>query len=176
VSASFVNGSSGTAAREDAGPAGRRGIRRSLTEPLARTSAALMASTLLGAVFGIGFWAVAARTYPVAEVGRDSALVAMLFALSGLGQLSLNNLIPRFLPQMRTRIGRQILISYACSAVASLAIGGLFVLIAPLASSRFAFVAGDPWLWILFPLSVAAWSIFLPLGTGSSWRSWFRCS
>jgi O-antigen/teichoic acid export membrane protein len=119
-----------------------------------------MASTLLSAFFGIGFWAVAARTYSVRDVGRDSALVAMLFALSGVGQLSLNNMIPRFLPQMRARIGRSILIGYGCSAIASLSAGVAFVVIAPLASSRFAFISADPLVLILFPISVGAWSIF----------------
>jgi O-antigen/teichoic acid export membrane protein len=135
-------------------------ISHALSEPLARSSAGLIASTLVSAFVGIGFWAVAARTFSVREVGHDSALVAVLLTLSGLGQLSLNNMIPRFLPQMRARVGRHVAIAYVCSFVASVIIGTIFIIVAPLASDRFAFIDADPLVWVLFPLSVAAWSIF----------------
>lgn len=135
-------------------------IGRALSEPLARSSASLIASTILSALIGIGFWAVAARTFSVREVGRDSALAAMMLALSGLGQLSLNNTIPRFVPQMRARVGRHVAIAYACSAAASAIFGVIFIVVAPLVSHRFAFIDADPLVWVLFPLSVAAWSIF----------------
>lgn len=138
----------------------RQAVSSALSEPLARTSSGLMASTLLSAVLGVGFWALAARTLSARDVGRDSALVAAVLAISAIGQLNLNNSFPRFLPRMRDRLGQRVMIGYAVAAAASLLGGALFVVLAPLASSKFAFAEHDRAVWLLFPLSVSAWTIF----------------
>ncbi len=138
----------------------RASVRRVLAEPLARTSAGLATSTLLSAVLGIGFWAVAARIFSAKEVGRDSALIAALLALAGIGQLNLNNVFPRFLPQVIAGRGRYVSLGYICSATVSLGLGILFVVIAPRVSPGFQFVNDSPVVLIAFPLAVSAWAIF----------------
>ncbi|MGO9956546.1 MAG: lipopolysaccharide biosynthesis protein [Solirubrobacteraceae bacterium] len=140
--------------------AARASVRRVLAEPLARTSAGIATSTLLSAVLGIGFWAVAARIFSAKEVGRDSALIAALLALAGIGQLNLNNVFPRFLPQVIAGRGRYVTLGYICSAAASLGLGILFVVIAPRVSPGFQFVNDSPVVLITFPLAVSAWAIF----------------
>jgi O-antigen/teichoic acid export membrane protein len=144
--------------------ADRRGpiaaIKRQLAEPLARTSAGLAASTLLSAVLGVGFWALAARLLSAKQVGRDSALVAALLALAGIGQLNLNNVFPRFLPQAGIRRGRLVSAGYGASAACSFLLGLLFVVVAPDVSTSFAFIHREPLFYVLFPTAVAAWAIF----------------
>jgi O-antigen/teichoic acid export membrane protein len=137
-----------------------RFIRPRLTDPLARTSVGLAASTAVSAVVGIGFWAVAARIYSAQDVGRDSVLIAALLALSAIGQLNLSNAFPRFLPQVRTGRGRYVSAGYFAAFTFSLILGVAFVVIAPSVAASFGFVHHSPIVYVLFPIAVAAWTIF----------------
>ena len=56
--------------------------RAHLAEPLFRGAYSLMANTFATAVLGLVFWIVAARLFPTATVGRDSALVASMVLFS----------------------------------------------------------------------------------------------
>lgn len=153
------------AARRSSGRSGRLGdarvrLRQKLSEPLTRTSVGLIASTVLSALMGVGFWTLAARTFSVDALGRDGVLIAALLALSGIGQLNLGNVFVRFLPDIRKRRGRYVMAGYASASLVSLGLGVLFVLVAPLVSHRFAFITDDMAVWLVFPIAVAAWSIF----------------
>jgi O-antigen/teichoic acid export membrane protein len=132
-----------------------------MAEPLYRTAFSLMASTLLTAVLGIGFWAIAARSFPASVVGRDSALISSMATISGLCQLNMSNVIVRFLPQVRDRIGRRVLDAYGSAVTLSLVAAIAFVIVAPLASSRFSFLRNEPTLLTTYVLSIGAWTIFV---------------
>lgn len=134
--------------------------RRHLAEPLNRTSFSLMTSTLLTAVAGLGFWALAARLYPPTTVGRDSALISAMTAIAGITQLNLGNVIVRFLPQVRVRLGSRIVQAYALAAALSLLVGAGFVVVGPLMTRQFSFLR-DGWLLTgTFAFAVAASAIF----------------
>jgi O-antigen/teichoic acid export membrane protein len=136
-------------------------LRSGFAEPLHRTAGSLMTSTLLTAGLGIGFWAIAARVYPPYILGRDSALISSMATIAALCQLNMGNVIVRFLPQVRHRVGRRVLDAYA-SAVALSLIGGLaFVIVAPLVSPEFDFLHRETWLAILYVSATAAWTIFV---------------
>lgn len=137
-----------------------RRVRLHLAEPLFRTAWSLIASTLLTALLGLGFWTLAARIYPIDVVGRDSALIASMTAISLLCQLNLNNVIIRFLPQVHHRIGLRVLNAYGASAGLSLLLGLAFVLIAPSLDSKFAFLRSESLTATVLVLAVAGWSIF----------------
>jgi O-antigen/teichoic acid export membrane protein len=138
-----------------------RRFRSRLTEPLHRTAWSLMASTLLTALLGIGFWAIAARTYPADTVGRDSALISSMATIAALCQLNMSNVIVRFLPQVRHHVGRRVLDAYASAVLLSVLGSVAFVLAAPLVSTRFDFLRDQSWLAVTFVLAVAAWTIFV---------------
>lgn len=137
-----------------------RRVRQHLAEPLFRTAWSLIASTLLTAVLGLGFWTLAARIYPVNIVGRDSALIASMTAISLFCQLNLNNVIVRFLPQVHHRIGLRVLNAYGASVVLSLLVGFAFVLLAPSVDGKFAFLGGEALTALVFVIAIAVWSIF----------------
>jgi O-antigen/teichoic acid export membrane protein len=137
-----------------------RRLRLHLDEPLFRTAWSLIASTLLTATLGLGFWTLAARIYPVNIVGRDSALIASMTAISLLCQLNLNNVIIRFLPQVHHRIGLRVVNAYSLSVSLSLLLGLAFVLLAPSVDSKFTFLRSDSTTATVFILAIAVWSIF----------------
>src|SRR4051794_9784235 len=60
---------------------------RTLSEPMFVTAFSLMTNTVLTNGLGVLFWVVAARLYRPSAVGRDSALVSLMMALSTIGQL-----------------------------------------------------------------------------------------
>jgi len=119
-----------------------------------------VASTLLTSLLGLGFWAVAAHIYSVGTLGRDSALVSSMMTISMVCQLNLNNVILRFLPQVRDRIGRRVLSAYCLSGGLSLIAGLGFVLLAPHLNSKLAFLDSNALIAVIFVTSVAIWSIF----------------
>lgn len=129
------------------------------TGRLMRTAASLMSSTVVTAVLGLVFWAVAARLYSVQQVGIDGALITAMVTLSTVSQLNLTNTIVRFLPTAR-RIGLRIAQAYASAVGVSLGSGIVFVIVAPAVSGRYHFLSADGWLAIGFVIALAAWTVF----------------
>ena len=58
---------------------------------LLRGAYSLVVNTVLTGLLGVGFWVLAARVYPQATVGLDSALIALMGTISALCQLNLGN-------------------------------------------------------------------------------------
>lgn len=77
------------------GPAGR--LRRSLADPLHRSSLLLVANTAVLAVFGATFWILGARTYPAADVGVLAAITSLTGLLGTVAALGLPNTLIRYL-------------------------------------------------------------------------------
>ena len=67
--------------------------------PLYRSAYALMGSVAINSGLGFLFWAVASRTYSAKTVGINSAGVAALTFLTGIGGLFLDGSLYRFLPR-----------------------------------------------------------------------------
>jgi O-antigen/teichoic acid export membrane protein len=121
-----------------------------------------MAGTALTALLGVVFWAIAARSAPAAEVGRDAALISALITLSAICQLNLVDAIVRFLPGVRhARQGRAILAAYGAAAAAGLLGGVAFVIVAPAVSDGLGFLGDDHLLAAGFVGSMALWAVFV---------------
>jgi O-antigen/teichoic acid export membrane protein len=129
------------------------------TPRLRRTAASLMSTTVLTSLLGLGFWAAAARLYPVEQVGLDSALISLLGTISTVTQLNLSNTIVRFLPLVR-RVKRRIGQAYAAAAAFSLAVGGVFVVGGPALIPRYHFLSDNGLLAAAFVVGLAAFAIF----------------
>jgi O-antigen/teichoic acid export membrane protein len=140
------------------GPEGST-VRSAQTPRLRRTAASLMSTTVLTSLLGLGFWAAAARLYPVEQVGLDSALISLLGTISTVTQLNLSNTIVRFLPLVR-RVKRRIGQAYAAAAVVSLAVGGAFVVGGPALIPRYHFLSDNGLLAATFVVGLAAFAIF----------------
>jgi O-antigen/teichoic acid export membrane protein len=130
------------------------------TGALTRTALSLVGSTLTTSVLGVGFWALADRIYPARVVGIDSALIAVMVTFSAICQLNLTNVLVRFLPQVRWRIGWRVLQAYGTAAAASLLVGVAFVLVAPSVSPHFDLFRDNALLAACFVFGLTAWTVF----------------
>jgi O-antigen/teichoic acid export membrane protein len=119
-----------------------------------------MGNTVLTAGLGLGFWLLAARLFSSDEVGRDSALIVSMMALSQIGQLNLGSAIVRFLPRAGQRTRAAVLGAYGLSVGLCLVLAAAFILIVPRLSARFEFLANDRSLAVTFVMAVVLWSIF----------------
>jgi len=152
---------SGVAGRPAEGRARLRALRAHLAEPLFSGAYSLMASTASTALLGLVFWAVAARLYSSAAVGRDALLIVSLTTLSSICQLNLFDSIVRFLPAVApSRRALRIAMGYGVSALASVLGGTAFVLVAPHVSRQLRFLSARPGLAIVYVVSVAFWTVF----------------
>ncbi|WP_322759682.1 hypothetical protein [Frankia sp. Cr2] len=126
---------------------------------LYRNGLALVVNSGVSSLLGSAYWILAARTATPATVGEATALVAALTALSTLAQFSFGGAFATFLPSAGASARALVLIGYGVASSASLLLGAVFVLVAPMMSPAFA-VLGRPAAAIGFTLAVALWSIF----------------
>ncbi len=135
-------------------PDGSSGRRRWRIATLELNAIALMASTGITALVGLGFWAIAARL-PPAEVGRTSAILSSATMLSQLASSNIGVLFGRVLASAGRRSRSVVLAGYASATVIGGVLGLGFIL----------FYAGDqlflsPWERGLFPVLVILFGIF----------------
>lgn len=155
--------------------------RRRRFDPMAVTSAALMANTGITSVLGMAFWAVASRRYSPRQLGDDAALISAMMLLSVVSQLNLAMGISRLLPQVRVRRWRPVAAVYALTAAVALALATAFVVAAPRLSDGFseltthpplaAALIGAVVLWNVFALqdavlTTARWAVAVPIENG----------
>jgi O-antigen/teichoic acid export membrane protein len=81
-------------------------LRSHVAIPLYRSAYALMAGVAVNSLLGFLFWAIASRTYSTHAVGVDSAAIAALTFLTGIGGLFLDGSLYRFLPRAGDATGR----------------------------------------------------------------------
>lgn len=120
-----------------------------------------MASTVLTAGLGVLFWAVAGRKFTTEQVGRDGTLITAMLSLAILCDLSINNIILRYFPQLREHLVKRVWQAYLIAGTSALLGGTLFVFLAPLISSEFDFLSGGSVMQFAFPISVAMWAVFV---------------
>ena len=127
---------------------------------LLRTAYSLIANVLLVSALGFAFWIVAARLLPASDVGRDSALISAMIAISSICQLNLAGAIYRFLRVTRVSPARVILTAYGVTALIATAAAIAFVLAAPAVSDDYSFLRERSWPAITFVAAVALWGVF----------------
>jgi O-antigen/teichoic acid export membrane protein len=116
---------------------------------------ALMSATGGTALLGVVFWAVAARLYTPADVGRASALISAATLLANLAQLNLGNVYARFLAGAGGHQRRLVFGGYAAVSVLALVLGLGYTL---LGTADLLFVDGGQKL--MFPICVALLAVF----------------
>src|SRR5258707_10604181 len=128
--------------------------------PLFRNGYALLFNGAATSGLGLLYWALAARLYPAAVVGLNSALVAAMLLLAGIAQLSLNNVLVRFIPISGTYTRRLIVCSYLARGLAAIVVGVIFVRGVDFWSPPLGFLnRSAAWQWS-FVLAIATWCIF----------------
>src|SRR5262249_61936301 len=76
-------------------------------DPMLRNGYALIVSAAVTQVLGFFYWIVAARTAPVAVVGRNSTAISVMLFLAGVAELNLMSTLVRFLPTSGKRPARR---------------------------------------------------------------------
>jgi O-antigen/teichoic acid export membrane protein len=143
-----------------AGERSRIGLRAHLSDPLYRTSYLLLAGSGATSLLGFVFWAAAARTYPPHVVGISAAAISAMVLLSGVCQLGLNTVLPRFVPAAGAHARELVLRCYSVTVSLSLVGGIVVALTAPLWSPSLGFIAHHA-LWVVgFTLATMCWTVF----------------
>ncbi len=141
---------------------GRRGLaafRRHVSAPLFRNAYFLILSSTLSSALGLPFWALAARNYTAADVGRASAILSALALISGVAQLGMTSVLPRYLPSSGSRTRRFVLATYGVTVLLALALGALAAATSSLWSPPLRFLATDDQWFALCVGMTAIWTI-----------------
>ncbi|MEA2705037.1 MAG: hypothetical protein QOD63_2982, partial [Actinomycetota bacterium] len=141
-------------------PVAARSRRHRRLDPLAATSSALMADTVVTSALGVVFWVVASRTYSPRQLGESAALISAMMLLSVVSQMNLAMGIARFLPQVRYHRGRGVVTAYAATAGVGLVVAACFTGVAPRLSHGFAFLGRDQMLATALVVAVVLWNVF----------------
>lgn len=135
-------------------------LRAHLAAPLYRNAYLLIVGAGISSAFGFVFWAAAARRYPEAVVGTNSAVVSAMMLVSGICQLGLNAVLVRYIPRAGASTRRFIIGTYGVAGVLSLVVAAGAALTSHLWSSKLEFL-GHEWRWfVVFVVATGAWTIF----------------
>jgi O-antigen/teichoic acid export membrane protein len=129
--------------------------------PLYRDGYAILLASGLTSVLGIVYWAVAARLYPAAAVGFNTATLSGMMLVSGLAQLNMTTLLPRYLPVVGGSRRRFVELTYGGTLVVTLVLAAVAVVVLPRlipALDELRNVGSDAALF--FVAGALAWTIF----------------
>jgi len=129
-------------------------------DPLYMATIALGSSTLITAVLGLAFWAVAARLYDTAEVGIASAAVSAMTLLASVSQCNVAAAVVRYLPEAGRDSRRLLTGAYGITVVAGAVVGVGFATLAS-GTGMGSFLAGPGWFPPLFVGAVVVGTIFV---------------
>lgn len=132
-----------------------------LRSPLFRNGYALLFSGAFTSGLGLVYWLLAARLYPVEIVGLNSTLLSAMVLLSGVAQLSLNNVLVRYLPVAGAQASRLVGYTYTASLVVAGLVSGVFILGVEVWAPALGFIHSSFAWWGGVILAVAAWSLFV---------------
>lgn len=128
--------------------------------PLYRNGYALLLSSALTSVLGVVYWVLAARYYPVAVVGVNSAVIAAMSFFSALTRLNMNGVLVRFIPCAGQSTSRLIGYAYGLSLLAALLTMGVCLLLTPWLPLQ-QFSDATPLFLAWFVISTLAMNIFV---------------
>lgn len=132
-----------------------------LRDPMLRNGHALIASSSITQLVGVIYWIFAARLYPVAVVGRNSAALSIMLFLAGVAELNMMSTLVRFLPTSGRRSTRFIINVYLASAAIGALLGTVYVFLIPHIEPQLDFLRSSPYIALWFVFSIAMGTIFV---------------
>ncbi len=150
----FRSNGAGSAAPPAPAPAAAAG-------PLTRNGYFLVGSTLASSLLGVGFWVIAARRVPPAEVGIDAALISTMGFLTNLSALNLTNGFNRFVPTAGREARRLVRGGYAATLAVSALVAIVFIAGARIWTPDLAPVVQSPRFAVFFAIATMVWTIFV---------------
>ena len=134
-------------------------LRQHLRTPLYQNAYYLMGSTAVTAIFGMVFWVVTARLYPVTAVGLASAIIAALGLLSIFSNLGLGIGLIRFLPSAGEKSNSMVNTCFTLSGLASIVIALIFLAGLSVWSPALLPVTRHPAFFAAFVLLAPVWTL-----------------
>ena len=125
-----------------------------------RDGYAILLATGLTSVLGIVYWAVAARLYPAPTVGFNTAVLSAMMLVSGLAQLNMSTLLPRYLPVVGGSRRRLVEVTYVGTLIVTLVVAALAVLVIPRLIPRLGELRDVAPTALLFVAGALAFTIF----------------
>lgn len=146
---------------EVAGPPSRhaKGL-AAWTAPVHRDGLALVLSSGLSSVVGLGYWVLVARLFTPTEAGINSAALATLNMLGGIAHLNMQNALLRFVPVAGPRSTRLVALGYTVAVASAVLIGTGFALGAPWWAPEMVGVAGLGALVVFFAVGTPLMALF----------------
>lgn len=141
------------------GPALRDRLRA--PDALRANANALIVSTAVTSVAGLGFWALAARWLPADAVGIGTALVSVLTLLANLATLGLRNGMVRFLPAAGRSTRRLISGSFLACILAAVVLSLGFLLGQPWWAGHLGLLRQNALTISAFVVGTAVWVLFV---------------
>lgn len=129
-------------------------------DQLTRTTLALAMNVGITSGVGALSWVVAARYLSEGRLAQDLALVTAMAGIASIAELGGTITLPRFLPVLGARAPRAIVACYAGAGAVALLMGTVFVVVAPHVAESYAFLAGRPWVQVLFVVAVCLATVF----------------
>lgn len=134
-------------------------MRGTSTNPLFRSSYALLLTTGLNAVLGMAFWVTAARLFPPDVVGLGAGGISALQLAATIGWVGLQFTLLRYAPTAGRQRRRLVVGVYGAGAAAGLAGAAVFVtFLAP--ALRVGYLSSSSGARAVFVLAVGAWVVF----------------
>ncbi|TKK83661.1 lipopolysaccharide biosynthesis protein [Herbidospora galbida] len=136
----------------------RRRLPADLQDPLLRNAYALVVNAGIGAALGVGYWVIAARLFPAADVGEGQALINAMRMLAALTSFGFVGALTRFVPETGRATGRFVGAVYLLGGGLGLAATAVFIVV----------TKDEPgfrilWGWLpagVFALVVIVWSVY----------------
>ncbi|WP_062437583.1 lipopolysaccharide biosynthesis protein [Herbidospora daliensis] len=136
----------------------RRKLPADLHDPLLRNAYALVVNAGIGAALGVGYWVIAARLFPAADVGEGQALINAMRMLAALTSFGFVGALTRFVPETGRATGRFVGAVYLLGGGLGLVATAVFVVV----------TKDEPgfrilWGWLpagVFALVVIVWSVY----------------
>ncbi|WP_030452340.1 lipopolysaccharide biosynthesis protein [Herbidospora cretacea] len=136
----------------------RRRLPADLQDPLLRNAYALVVNAGIGAALGVGYWVIAARLFPAADVGEGQALINAMRMLAALTSFGFVGALTRFVPETGRATGRFVGAVYLLGGGLGLVATAVFV-VATKDEPGFRIL----WGWVpagVFALVVIVWSVY----------------
>jgi O-antigen/teichoic acid export membrane protein len=137
-----------------------RALLRHRSQPLYRNAYYLLASIIVTSLLGFVFWMLAARLYPVGDVGLASAGISAMSLLAIIAEPGLGASLIRFLPKAGKNSVGFINSSITVSGLFSLVIAGVFIAGIGLWSPALAFLRDNVQNVALFLGFTVAWTVY----------------
>jgi O-antigen/teichoic acid export membrane protein len=137
---------------------GRQGVVR--RDRMLRDGHTLTASSAVTAALGLLYWAVAARRYGPATVGRNAAAISTMMFLAGVAQLNLTSALVRFVPTAGARAGVLVRNAYLVGTGVALIAGVSFLAVSNHLAAGLHPLLGTPLIAVWFVLCTMAWTVF----------------